>query len=99
MIGSLCPYKTLEHYLEFSKTWSEEGDRNQVLLSHIEPHRPVLTATIAHWVKGVLGLAGIDISTLKVLSVRAASTSKAKVLGLSIKDILKRGNSSKESTW
>ena len=45
----------LEHYLEFLKTWWEKGDRNQLLLSHIEPHRPISTAIVARWVKGVLG--------------------------------------------
>ena len=54
----LCPYETLEHYLECSKTWTEKGDRNQRLLSHIEPHWPVSTATVAHRVKVVLGLPG-----------------------------------------
>ena len=143
--------------------WREEGDRNQLLLSDIELHRPVSTATVTSWVKGVLGLAGhgrqrgysihqkwsqhlllspqlnkkkpltsslykpkfsvspllqflwifpgapllkggvchigIYISIFKAHSVRAASTSKAKLMGLSTKDILKRGNLSSESTW
>ena len=96
---SLCPQKTLEHYLEFSKTWREEGDKNQLLLSHIERHRVVSTATVACWLKGVLGMARIDISIFKAHSVRAASTYKTKVMVLSTKDILKRGNWSRELTW
>ena len=76
----LCPYTTLEHYLEFSKTQMRKGDRNQLLLSHIEPHRSVSTATVVLW-------------------VRSASTPEAKVMGLSTKDILKRGNWLRESTW
>ena len=43
---SVCPYKTLEHYLEFTKSWREEGDRNQLLLNH-----SASTATVACWVK------------------------------------------------
>ena len=96
---SLCPYKTLEYYLEFSKTWREAGDKNQLLLSHIETHSAVSTATVACWVKGVLGMARVDISIFKGRSVRAASTYKTKVMVLSTKDILKRGNWSRELTW
>ena len=91
---SICPYKTLEHYLEFTKSCREEGDRNQLLINH-----SASTATVACSVKWVLGLVGISISFFKAHSIRAASTSKAKVMGLSTKDILKRRNCSREATW
>ena len=96
---SLCPKKTLEHYLKFSKTWRGKGDRNQLLHSHIESYMPVSTVIVARWVNRILGLDGIDISIFKAHSFRAASTSKAKFMGLSAKIILKRGNWSRESTW
>ena len=43
-------------------------------------------------------MAAIDISVIKAHSVRGASTSKAIAMGLSTKDILKRGNCSRQST-
>ena len=47
----------------------------------------------------ILKAAGIDISKYQALSCRSASTSKAKVQGLSLSDILMRGQWSWESTW
>ena len=82
---SLCPCNTLEHYLEFLKTFRGKADGNQLLLSHREPHRVVCIAMVARWIKGVLVLAGIDISIFNAHFNRAASTFKAKIMGLSTK--------------
>ena len=49
--------------------------------------------------KLVLKIAEIDTSLYKAHSCRSGSTSKAKVLGISFKDILKRGQWSGASTW
>ena len=49
--------------------------------------------------KAILGSAGIYTNLFTAHSTRAASTSKAKVKGLSLEDILKGSNSSNESTW
>ena len=53
---------------------------------------------IAGWLKCALTEAGIDINKYKAHSFRSASTSKVFALGLSVKDILKRGNWHNEST-
>lgn len=55
--------------------------------------------TIAHWIKEVLGSTRIDTLILKAHSVRPESTSKAKAMDLSTKNILKKRNCSRESTW
>ena len=47
----------------------------------------------------VLKYAGVDINTFNSHSVRSASTSKVKSLGVSTKQILKRGRWSSKSTW
>ena len=47
----------------------------------------------------VLEGAEIDTKLFQAHSVRAASTSKAKTCGLSVGDILSRGNWSNKSTW
>ena len=49
--------------------------------------------------KLVLKLVGIVTSLYKAHSSRSASTSKVKILGMSHKDILKRGHWSEASTW
>ena len=54
---------------------------------------------MANWVKLVLIMAGFDTSPYKVHSCRSASTSKAKVLGMSLKDILKRDQWLCALTW
>ena len=58
-----------------------------------------MKCTIVGWLKCALKEAGIDINKYKAHSFRSASTSKALVLGLSVKDILNRGNWHNESTW
>ena len=46
---------------------------------------------ISRWLKDELGMAGINTNVYKPLSCRSVSTSKARVNGVSITDILKRG--------
>ena len=54
---------------------------------------------VAGWIKAIWGSAGIDTNLFTAHSTRAASTYKAKLKGLSLEDILKRGNWSSKSTW
>ena len=65
----------------------------------MRPYKEVKSSTVVNWVKLVLKMAGIDTSLYKAHSCRSASTSKAKVLGISLKDILKRDQWSGASTW
>ena len=44
-------------------------------------------------------MSGIDTNVYETHSVRAASTSKTNLRGLSIEDILQQGNWSQQSTW
>ena len=94
----MCVVTCLSHYLERTAEWRTEG-QNQLLLSHLNPHKEVKSSTISNWVKQVLKLSGIDVSKYQAHSCRSASTSKAKVLGLSVKEILERGRWSSKSTW
>ena len=71
--------------------------RKKVKLSALAPHEEVKISTVAGWVKAILGSARIDTNLFNAHSTRAASTSKAKVKGLSLEDILKRGNWSNKS--
>ena len=86
----LCVVTCIDEYLGRSAAWRTQG-QNQLLLSHMKPCKEVQSSTIASWVKLELKMAEIDTSLHKTHSCRSASTSKAKVLGISLKYILKRG--------
>lgn len=94
----LCVVTCLSDYLERTDKWRTQG-QNQLLLSHLNPPIEVKKSTIGNWVKVILKLSGIDISVYQAHSCRSASTSKAKVLGLSMEEILNRGQWSNKSTW
>ena len=96
--SALCVVTCIDEYLKRSTPWRDNG-QTQLLLSHLRPHKEVKRSTIANWVKLVMSLSGIDVSVYKAHSCRSASTSKAKVLGLSLEDILKRGQWTNISTW
>ena len=69
------------------------GEKSQI------KDKPVESSSISRWLKDVLEEAGIDIKTFKAHSTRSASTSKASLLGLSEKEILKRGIWSGRTSW
>ena len=58
-------------------------------MCHIEPHAPVATSSVSRWIKQGLELANINTSILSGHSTRSASSTKAKLSGLSFSDILK----------
>jgi len=58
----------------------------------VAPHKPVVTSTISNWLKSVMTVSGIDTSTYKGHSTRAAATWKAKAAGLSVSEIVKAAN-------
>jgi len=91
--------KCLDEYLLRSKDWRNIG-KNQLILSFVNPHREVVSSTISRWLRETLDLSGVTmIGDFSGYSTRSASTSKAEISGLSIKDILDRGSWSNESIW
>ena len=97
---NLCVVKTLDEYISRTEVWRSGEDCSQLLLSFVNPHKPVVSTTFSGWLKNVLKKAGIDISTFKTHSTRSASTSKADLSGAPIEEILKRGVGwSNKSTW
>ena len=94
----LCPITAIEHYLDMTKPWRSKGE-TQLLLCHINPHKPASKAAIAGWIKEVLTLSGINIEVFQAHSVRGASSSKGKTLGASVSEILSKGNWRSESVW
>ena len=93
----LCPIAALDSYIDLTKTWREK--ETQLFLSYVSPHKAIGKSTIARWLKEVLTLSGINTDHFQAHSVRGASSSKVSSKGLSVQDILNRGNWSNESTW
>ena len=94
-----CPVKTIKSYVERTEKWRGELD-TKFFISFVKPHKGVTSATIGRWVKTVLAAVGVDVSKFSAHSTRSASSSKASLKGASIRDILKCGNwSPNTSTW
>ena len=60
-------------------------------LTHRRLHHPATKDTIDRCVQSVLQLSGVDIDIYKPHSCRSASTSHAKLAGVSLEDILRAG--------
>ena len=69
-----CVVKTLDEYISGAEGWRSGEECSQLLLSFVNPHKPVVPSTISGWLKNILKKAGIDISTFKAHSTRSAST-------------------------
>ena len=94
---NLCVCKHIDLYVERTKSLRKGQD--QLLLSYVSPHKPASTATVSRWLVNILQLSGIDTKEFSGHSVRSASVSKAKALGVSTKNFLQRRHWSKESTF
>ena len=95
----LCPVTTIKAYLERTKPWREGNTDTRFFLSYVKPHQPVTSSTIGRWLKTVLGTVGVDVSKFTAHSTRAASSSKYKVLGASVSEIMNCGNWNSDSVW
>ena len=76
-----------------------KNQTSQLLVSFIKPHNAVAKSTVAGWVKQILIMSGINTDIFKPNSTHSASSSHARLSGLSLSDILKRGSTSYETTW
>ena len=95
----LCPYSCIEQYTTLSAPWRQDGKPSKFFLSFKAPHKPVSKSTLARWIKDTLLLADVDTKTFQAHSLRGASTSKAFLKGLSVREVLDHGRWSRESTW
>ena len=71
----------------------------RVLITHGKPHRSASDNTISRWTREILTLAGVDTNVFTPHSCRSASTSKAKAVGISRSDIMKKAGWSRDSTF
>jgi len=95
----LCPVRSLRAYEE--RTRERRGDSNgsQLFIATIRPYLPVVSSTIARWVKSTLTKSGIDTNIFKAHSVRGAAVSAAANEGVTTNDILKAADWSSETVF
>ena len=92
--------KAIKCYLSRTEKWRETtAQKGQFFLATISPHEPVVTCTIARWLKLLMAEAGIKIEQYKAHSIRAASTSKVHRQGLSVEQIVKMGKWTNANTF
>ena len=72
---------------------------NQLLLSFVQPHKPISTSTLSRWCVTVMKESGVNVNIFGSHSTRSASTSKCKISGLSFKEIAKSAGWSNEKTF
>ena len=75
------------------------SEPNKLFLSVNNPHKPLSSATLSHWVKNCLLEAGIDSQVFKAHSTRRAATSAALRAGISIPEIVGLADWTKETTF
>lgn len=94
---TLCVFTHLKEYLQ--KTKLLRGTETKLLLSHVKPHHRASRDTISRWIRCVMADAGVDVTTFKPHSTRAAAVSKAKNASVPIKEILDTAGWSSERTF
>ena len=90
----LCPCSCLKQYEMQTQVFRTDSvsEPNKLFLSVNNPHKPVSSATLSHWVKNCLLEAGIDSKVFKAHSTRGAATSAALRAGISIPEIVRLAN-------
>ena len=94
---AIFPVFNTQQYL--FRSFSLRVPRVKLFVSYKSPHQSVCTSTISRWVRTTLQLPGIDINVFTSHSTRAASTSKARSIGLSLTAINKAAGWSNSSTF
>ena len=85
----LCPLEAVQDYVQQRNLLAPQVD--EFFITRRKPYHPAYKDTLARWVKEVLTSSGIDTSQYAAHSCRSASSSKAKVSGVPMEQILKCG--------
>lgn len=85
----LCVYECLVSYLE-RRSKKVDGTVCKLFITHGKPHKEASRDTLSRWVKEVFRTVGI-MNIYTPHSCRAASTSKANYIGVSIDEIVEKG--------
>lgn len=82
----LCMATVIKDYLEYTKDL-RAPDNSKLLISTIKPYGPVSAQTLGHWIKRLLGKAGIDTEQFSAYSTRHAAVSSAYKVGVNVDTI------------
>lgn len=94
---NLCPVHTLQIYEQHTESLRiKNSNKNRLFISLQNPHRPVCSSSIAHWMKTVLASAEVDTDQFKAHSTRSAAVKSAGVL---LKDIMTMADWSRATTF
>ena len=96
--SELCVVAHLKRYIKMTASFRNVGT-NQLLLSFVQPHKPVSTSTLSRWCVTVMKESGVNVNIFGCHSTRSASTSKCKISGLSFKEIAKSAGEPNEKTF
>ena len=76
--SELCVVTHLTQYIKMTAPfWNT--DTNQLLLSFVQPQKPISTTTLSRWCLTVMKESGINVNTFGSHSTRSGSTSKCKI--------------------
>ena len=93
---ALCPVQTLNKYLAH-RLWASSDE--YLFSTTTEPKHRATSDTIQRWIKSTMLGAGIDTGKFKPHSIRGASTSGTKLMGIRMDTILRSANWSRETTF
>ena len=97
----ICPVSCLRSYEKRTVQFRQmdQSVAQPLFISYIKPHKPVTSQRIAHWIKDLLGQAGVDTSVFKAHSVRGAAATAALNKGVTLADILQAADWSSDTTF
>ncbi len=93
----LCVVTYLKHYI--NQTRKLRGQETQLFISFKKPHSAISKDSISRWINFVMQDAGIDVTSFKPHSTRAAAASAADKLGVPVPLILKTAGWANEKTF
>ena len=96
---ALYSVECVRDYIRRTISWRTTDKQHKLFLGIIAPHKPVVSCTISNWLKKIMQGAGIHVSRYQGHSTRSAATSRAKVAGLSVAEIVDRANWSNAGTF
>ena len=94
--SELCVVAHLKQYIKMTAPF-KNTDRNQLLLSFVQPHKPISITTLSRGCVIVMKQSGITVNIFGSHSTRSASASKCKISGLSFKELAKSAGWSNET--
>ena len=81
--NELCVVAYLKQYIKMTAPFRNTGT-NQLLLSFVQPYKPIPTTTLSRWCVNGMEKPGINVNIFGSQSTRSLSTSKCKNIGVII---------------